>query len=312
MALNYRRRHPLRAVQYAAPMGTRSETAAKLDRALSLAATGKYRTLSQLAAAASVSESTLRRHKIRPGSAPRPNDASTGDDTPVPSLAEAAARPSISLLTEDSPAANIGDRIEQAKGPCTPEMFGRLAEDPIDEVRQAVAANDDCPAELLTQLASDDDSEVREYVADNPSCPTDVLLNLAENDPDEQVRWWVVLRDDCPAEAFQHLAFDDDHDIRMHMAQRSDTPQDLLEKLADDFHETVRQYVAERDDCPKQLLELLAADDDIDVRVAVAKNPLTPKPVLEQLADDETVRSAVAKNPACPPALNRRLETELA
>ena len=204
-------------------MGTTPDTAAKLDRARSLAATGKYRTLSQLAAAATVSESTLRRHKIKPSSAHRPNNTNS-DAAAVPSLIEAVARPSISLLTEDSPTANIGDRIDQAKGPCTPETFARLAEDPVEEVRQNVAANDDCPAELLTQLASDDDSEVREYVADHPSCPTDVLINLAENDPDEQVRWWVVLREDCPAAAFQHLVYDDDHDIRMHMAQRSDTP----------------------------------------------------------------------------------------
>jgi hypothetical protein len=182
-----------------------------------------------------------------------------------------------------------------------PEILVRLAGDPKQGVRYSVARHKSIPPEILARLAGDPEQIVRSVVARHASMPPEILARLA-GDPAEEVRKSVALNPSTPVEFLVKLAGDPNGLTRTNLVLNPSTPPEILAQFAGDPSSTVRQYVGGNPKTPAENLARLAGDPDVYVRLHTALNPSTPVEFLAKLADDShlQVRAQVSMNPATP------------
>jgi hypothetical protein len=157
--------------------------------------------------------------------------------------------------------------------------------------------------EILTKLCEDKDEDVREYVALNPNTPAEALVILA-NQKDEYsgIRRIVARNPNTPAEALSVLAKDKYAGIHLDVALNRNTPAETLAQLAEDPWIDVRGFVASNPSTPAEALSALAKERSIDIRVKVAGNPNTSVETLTYLAGipGGSVHLRIARNPNAP------------
>ncbi len=117
------------------------------------------------------------------------------------------------------------------------KMLERLAHDPADMVRCAVAESENLNTELARLLLKDSSEDVRTGLADNyyvlEKTPAEISLALAA-DASEKVRWTLAGNDTTHPEGFEVLASDANSHIRWRVAENSRTPIAVLQELTKD------------------------------------------------------------------------------
>ena len=109
----------------------------------------------------------------------------------------------------------------------TPSNLQKLAEDPSNIVRQAVANNAAAPLSILLELAKDVWPLTRAWVARHPQV-TSVMLSQLGGDPDPEVRESVALSPYTYAETLAELVHDKVYEVRLGAARNTRTPREVL------------------------------------------------------------------------------------
>jgi hypothetical protein len=158
-----------------------------------------------------------------------------------------------------------------------PEVYRRLALDPVPGVRGAVAANPAIGSSLIRVMAGDATYDVRRRLAHNPSVPLDVLAAIAP-----VTRIGATLLPRIAAAAPDEIA-----------------------QLTRSPVAAVRMLLAERLDLPAAVVNILAEDRDAKVLKSLAPNPMLTEAQLRTMLARHGTRVVVrvARNPTCGPGL---------
>lgn len=208
-------------------------------------------------------------------------------------------------------------RCEAARRPDLPlAVVVRFADDPVAEVREAIAQRSDLPVELIAKLAKDDTLRVRLAVARRAELPAVIAAPMSQ-DASLLVQTAIASQPNLPHEFLMQWAASlakDDYAVRCAIARRSDLSVALLEQLAQDPIWEVRGAIAGRVDLPTGVIGWLALDPDRYVRQTVASRDALPVALVERLAldPDLCVRRAIAQRTDLPPAVAERLAAEQA
>ncbi|MEM2604789.1 MAG: HEAT repeat domain-containing protein [Candidatus Korarchaeum sp.] len=133
--------------------------------------------------------------------------------------------------------------------------------------------------EGLEDLAEDESEEVRAAVAMNQNTPTEVLVKLAE-DESEEVRAAVALHPNVPLEIIRKLSKDESEQVKEAVANCTRTPSDILEELIKESRYIMVQ-VAFNKNTPANVLrtlfkliktlEVLCGEEEERVKLLIAK-----------------------------------------
>ncbi|MFF3581223.1 hypothetical protein [Streptomyces mirabilis] len=158
-----------------------------------------------------------------------------------------------------------------------PEVWGRLADDPLPGTRADLAENPAVDAAHLRALATDVSPDVRRSLAHNPRVPLDLLASLAGTTK-------------IGATLLPRIA--------------AATPAEV-ESLATSPDPAVRMLLAARRDLPPAIRDALAADTDAKVLKSIAPHPGLSEARLRDMIDRHGVRvlAKVATNPDASPSL---------
>jgi hypothetical protein len=158
-----------------------------------------------------------------------------------------------------------------------PEVWGRLADDPLPGIRGDLAENPAVDATHLRALATDVSPDVRRSLAHNPRVPLDLLTSLAGTAK-------------IGATLLPRIA--------------AATPAEV-ENLAKSPDPAVRMLLAARRDLPPGTRDALAADTDAKVLKSIAPHPGLSEARLRDMIDRHGVRvlAKVATNPDASPSL---------
>ncbi|MER7685324.1 hypothetical protein [Streptomyces sp. NPDC097610] len=164
-----------------------------------------------------------------------------------------------------------------ARPDLSPEVGGRLVDDPLPGIRGDLAENPALDATHLRALATDMDPDVRRRLAHNPRVPLDLLTSLAGNTK-------------IGATLLPRIA--------------AATPAEV-ESLARSPVPAVRMLLAARRDLPPGTRDALAADTDAKVLKSIAPHPGLTEARLRDMIDRHGVRvlAKVATNPDASPSL---------
>ncbi|PYC87449.1 hypothetical protein C7C46_04550 [Streptomyces tateyamensis] len=186
-----------------------------------------------------------------------------------------------------------------------PQIYARLATDPIPMVRAPLAKNPSIDEALIRRLAEDAGHDVRRSLALHPSLPLEVLARIAHLAKlGSELLPRVATA--TPAEVAD-LAAAADPTLRMVVAQRRDLPDEIRDALARDEDAKVLKAIAPHPGLSEA--QLLAMIDRHGPRVAAkaATNPDATATVLERLTRQPASRKAlreIARHPnASLPAL---------
>jgi hypothetical protein len=196
------------------------------------------------------------------------------------------------------------------------QVWIKLSEDEVVDIRKTVANNPSTPPEVLVKLSGDKEYLVREEVAANPSTPPEVLVKLSEEEKAGVLRA-VAYNPSTPPEVLVKLSGDKSPSVRRRVANNRSTPPEALAKLSGDELYDILIKVSKNPKTPPEALAKLASTPQPDytesqfneVRIEVSKNPNTPPEALTRLASDSdsVVRQNVASNPSTAPELLTKL-----
>ena len=196
------------------------------------------------------------------------------------------------------------------------QVWIKLSEDEVVDIRKTVANNPSTPPEALVKLSGDEEYLVREEVAANPSTPPEVLVKLSEEE-NAGARGAVAYNPSTPPEVLVKLSGDKSPSVRRRVANNRSTPPEALAKLSGDEIYDILIKVSKNRKTPPEALAKLASTPQPDytvsqfneVRIEVSKNPNTPPEVLTRLASDgdQVVRQNVASNPSTAPEVLTKL-----
>lgn len=120
-----------------------------------------------------------------------------------------------------------------------PRILSMLAVDDDEDVRIAVALNENSSFKVIERLAKDKFFEVRVAAAKSKNIAPDVLKELSE-DKHVEVRTQVALNESTPDNILKKLAEDKSKDVRLAVIDNDNTPLDIIRKLKNDKEEVVR------------------------------------------------------------------------
>lgn len=129
------------------------------------------------------------------------------------------------------------------------QLLTKLAEDPYDHVRVAVAENQFTPREVLDRLSKDKNFYVRYAAASNPHTPTVVLLELAE-DEEADIREAVIRN----LNNATYRGVKRSYAVKNEMPPASETPDFNSEKTGDQFN--CEYQIKNKLDFQKKLIKL--------------------------------------------------------
>jgi Leucine rich repeat variant len=142
----------------------------------------------------------------------------------------------------------------------------------------SIARDLQTPIEILKKLAQDPNEDVRCAVASNRNLPLDTLLKLAD-DPSRNVKLQLVTQRfnrSIPVEILVKLASDPHEMVRKEIASNPNTPPEILAQFADDTSDWVTKALVGNANTPVETLEYLG----IQRHIVNARNPKTPPAAL--------------------------------
>ena len=154
----------------------------------------------------------------------------------------------------------------------------KLAEDNSEEVRLAVAENENTPASVLEKLVYDEYelSEVLEALCWNQNTPASVLEKLSHRYNNEYLEILEALdwKDNVntPSRVFRELAYTECISILEGIAWNENTPASVLKELASNKCVGIRIRVASNKNTSIRVLSQLARDKDKGVSEAALEN----------------------------------------
>ncbi|MFE2685731.1 hypothetical protein [Streptomyces mirabilis] len=172
-----------------------------------------------------------------------------------------------------------------------PEVWGRLAGDPLPGTRADLAENPAVDATHLRALATDVSPDVRRSLAHNPRVPLDLLTSLAGT---TKIGATLLPRIAAatPAEV-ESLATSPDPAVRMLLAARRDLPPGIRDALAADTDAKVLKSIAPHPGLSEARLRDMIDRHGIRVLAKVATNPDASPSLLEHVTrHDPPVRKA--------------------
>lgn len=208
-----------------------------------------------------------------------------------------------------------------------PQVWGRLARDPVPGVRADLAENPAIDDALIRALATDRGHDVRRRLAHNPHVPLDVLAHVAAatrigptvlpriaaaspaeveelaSSPVPAVRMLLAERRDLPAEIRDALAADPDAKVVKSIAPHPGLSDAQLRAMLDRHGVQVAARVAANPDASPALLERLARQEPPALRAfrEIARHPNATAPSLLACLADKRARRVAAGHPALPP-----------
>lgn len=253
-------------------------------------------------------------------------------------------------LTQVVEGSELPAKLSIARDLQTPiDILERLAQDPNEDVRYAVAGNRNIPSATLLKLTEDSSSKVRSSAIHhqfNRPTPVEILAKLA-NDLDSHIRMNIARNANTPPEVLAQLAFTEDPGnwIADGLIKNQNTPVETLEYLGVERHQVsaynkktppnalaaqvdyaLTMYNAEKNrifefllrdlegsQMPASSLVKLANNYEEWIRARVASHRNTPISTLEQLSNDKSydpILWGIARNPNSPPALLEKLLRE--
>ncbi|EFL29352.1 leucine rich repeat variant (3 repeats) [Streptomyces himastatinicus ATCC 53653] len=162
-----------------------------------------------------------------------------------------------------------------------PEVWGRLARDPIPGVRADLAGNPAIDETLIRALATDPDHDVRRTLAHHPRVPLDVLSCLAGT-----VKVGPTLLPRIAAASpseVEELARSSNSAVRMLLAERRDLSAEIRDALAADADAKVVKSIAPHPGLSETQLRTMVEGHGSHVVAKVAANPDAPSALLEDL-----------------------------
>ncbi|MGJ3227072.1 hypothetical protein ACQEUV_17165 [Micromonospora aurantiaca (nom. illeg.)] len=168
------------------------------------------------------------------------------------------------------------------------EMFARLIDDPVKQVRQQLTESDHVPADLRARLARDPDPEVRASLAQWwPQAPEKVRRTLL-TDPVDQVRaaacamyYRRLPHPVPPADLIPGLL--DGPVTRAGVVRHLHLTIETALRLSDDPDDEVRRQVAQHPQLSPDLRDRLGEDASVSVRVAIFARLDTPEPLRHRI-----------------------------
>ncbi|WP_217238476.1 hypothetical protein [Streptomyces sp. AC555_RSS877] len=166
-----------------------------------------------------------------------------------------------------------------------PEVYRRLAADPVPGIRADLAENPAIDDALIRTLADDRGNDVQRRLAHNPRVPLDVLTRLAGA---ARIGATLLPRIAAasPAEV-QMLAQSPDPAARMLLAQRRDLPSAIRDALAGDSDTKVVKGIAPHRGLTEAQLRAMVDRHGVRVLAKVACNPDASPALLEDLTRHE-------------------------
>ncbi len=166
-----------------------------------------------------------------------------------------------------------------------PEVYRRLAADPVPGIRGDLAENPAIGDALIRTLADDRGHDVQRRLAHNPRVPLDVLTRLAGA---ARIGATLLPRIAAasPAEV-QMLAQSPEPATRMLLAQRRDLPSAIRDALAGDSDAKVVKAIAPHRGLTEAQLRAMVDRHGVRVLAKVASNPDASPALLEDLTRHE-------------------------
>ena len=197
--------------------------------------------------------------------------------------------------------------IPQPAGSLPRSMLWRLARSEYPAARQWVPYQQRTSPGAVSALAADTDSEVRRSVAGSPRI-TATARRLLAADPQARVRCAVALSERTPPDALARLATDPAPAVRRLVAVNETAAAELLERLTKDSDAQTTAAAALHPACPRPAAEA-ALTGATAAREYLARSEYVPEWMQQRLAGDSdwAVRAALAANRRCDPKIRRRL-----
>ena len=267
---------------YSADVSSEPDIVAKIREANELAATGRYRSIEELAEVVGLEASTLRDHKVSVSNYAR---LSTTGQAALSRFAQpAAAQPD----GDDPAPADTPEMGTTQRAPASaPTPAGRSDIRESDTRRSPVARPETVAAQRrsrrnpISWFKPAKLKQRRSYLYDSPTAPADLSpaptysadkLAAMATDDNAGARQEAVSHRDCLPGMLATLAEDDVWYVREAVAEQSRCPPQALMLLAADSCWMVRRKVAERYDCPPQAAEVLLGDSHPGVREAAGRH----------------------------------------
>jgi hypothetical protein len=207
-----------------------------------------------------------------------------------------------------------------------PEVWGRLADDPLPGIRGDLAENPAVDATHLRALATDVSPDVRRSLAHNPRVPLDLLASLAgtatigatllpriaaatpaeveslAKSPDPAVRMLLAARRDLPPGTRDALAADTDAKVLKSIAPHPGLSEARLRDMIDRHGVRVLARVATNPDASRSLLEHVTRHDPPVPKAfrEVARHRNATAPALLACLTDRQARPIAAAHPSLP------------
>ncbi|MFC9628796.1 hypothetical protein ACFTY8_05775 [Streptomyces mirabilis] len=207
-----------------------------------------------------------------------------------------------------------------------PEVWGRLADDPLPDIRGDLAENPAVDATHLRALANDVSPDIRRSLAHNPRVPLDLLASLAgtakigatllpriaaatpaeveslAKSPDPAVRMLLAARRDLPPGTRDALAADTDAKVLKSIAPHPGLSEDRLRDMIDRHGVRVLARVATNPDASPSLLEHVTRHDPPVPKAfrEVARHRNATAPALLACLTDRQARPIAAAHPSLP------------
>ena len=304
---------------YGADVSSEPDVVAKIREANELAATGRYRSIEELAEVVGLEASTLRHHKVSVSNYAR---LSTTGQAALGRFAQPAAP---QPAGDDTAPADTPEMGTTQRAPASaPTPAGRSAVRESDTRRSPVARPETVAAPRrsrrnpISWFKPAKLKQRRSYLYDSPTAPADLSpaptysadeLAAMATDDNAGARQEAVRHRDCPPQTLMLLAADSHWIVRRTVAERYDCPPQAAEVLLGDSHPGVREAAGRHRHRYNQAAaraapDPAAADGDTGRLIKALERPDCPTETLTEAAAHYLwyVRRNAARHPNCPPA----------
>jgi len=188
-------------------------------------------------------------------------------------------------------------KIELAKKAMNENILMKLSDEPLPEIRAAVALNQNSLYGTKLKLSNDEDPKVRENLARNPKIELKLLAILA-SDSIADVRLSVVYNKKVNTKILSKFINEPIDNIRWLVSTKEKTPLEVLEAFSNDENLNIRSNIAGHENVSPELLRKLSEDPASEVRIKVAQNKLTPTDILWKYVESNRFNYALLVNPS--------------
>jgi len=201
-------------------------------------------------------------------------------------------------LSEDKLRNSLGDELDVIKekirdyvkssdvGKMSEEKAWKLAKSKDVEKRIVAAKSEFVPQEVLEFLAVDKNDDVRYAVAENENIKSRKVFELLATDEDNTIRQMISLDRNIPTDIIDKMLRDDDVSVIRHALSNKNLSVELIRKFSAPAYAKNHEFIARNLSAPKDVLDKLSKSNQQYVRLQVAMNKNADNETLLALASD--------------------------